>query len=532
MQDARPTFDAVILGGGLAGLCLALQLRQQHPDLDVLVLERRQQAAPLATHKVGESTVEIGAHYLDEVLGLGEHLHRAQIRKFGFRFFFSDGRDRLDDCTEVGVRRPFTTPSYQLDRGVLENFLASELPQRGVALRIGAVVRSFELGREGASHTVEYEDTEGLHTLRCRWLLDASGRAGLIRRQRELTRPNGHDANAVWFRLDARLELDGWCEHNPGWRGQCDPPERWRSTNHLCGPGYWAWLIPLSSGAHSVGIVADARMHPLEGMRDFDRARAWLERRQPVLGEQLAGCADRLMDFRYLRGSSYGCSQMFSADRWALTGEAGFFLDPFYSPGTDFIAITNTYICALIGQDLAGKAIAPGVRLYQRLLFSFYENMLTLYRGQYPLFGDATVMPAKIAWDYTYYWGVLCQLFFQQRLTDAGLFAELGPLLAEAAELNVRMQAFFTQWHARSPGHNRAAMLDQGELAWFAELNRGLRDPLDGQGLRARLRDHVALLHAFAARLVEAAAADAGGAVRAEMPPVPMGRHVAWFAVA
>ncbi len=36
------------------------------------------------------------------------------------------------------------------------------------------------------------------------------------------------------------------------------------STNHLCGPGYWAWLIPLGSGAHSVGIVCDAKMHPLE----------------------------------------------------------------------------------------------------------------------------------------------------------------------------------------------------------------------------------------------------------------------------
>ena len=32
-------------------------------------------------------------------------------------------------------------------------------------------------------------------------------------------------------------------------------------------------------------------------------------------------------------------------------GEAGLFLDPFYSPGSDFIAIGNTYICDLIRRD-------------------------------------------------------------------------------------------------------------------------------------------------------------------------------------
>ncbi len=28
-------------------------------------------------------------------------------------------------------------------------------------------------------------------------------------------------------------------------------------------------------------------------------------------------------------------------------------------------------------------------------------------------------MPIKVLWDYTYYWGVLCQLFFQNRLTGS-----------------------------------------------------------------------------------------------------------------
>lgn len=506
-------YDAIILGGGLAGLTLSIQLRQRFPDMRVLVLERKPHPLPLAAHKVGESSVEIGAHYFSETLGLRQHMDSAHIRKFGFRFFFSEGRRDIENVTETGTREVFPVPTWQIDRGIFENFLGEEAQRRGVTFLHGAVVRGFEIGEDEAEHRVTYQHAGEAHETSARWLLDASGRASLIKRRKQLMQDNDHDANAVWFRIDAKLSLDQWCS-DPEWSSRCVPPERWRSTNHLNGPGYWVWLIPLGSGAHSVGIVCDARMHPLDTMNTFGKAMDWLREFQPLVADMVAAELARngpkaLLDFAFFRHFSFSCKQVFSADRWALTGEAGLFLDPFYSPGSDFIAISNTYICALIAHDRKGDSLAPYAQIYQQLYFSFYRNTLSLYQDQYPLFGNAEVMPIKVIWDYTYYWGVLCQLVFQHRLTDIKLLGELRPELEAAQELNARMQAFFLRWHATNAHthSNSAVFLDQGTLDWFHELNSTLHDPLDEVQLRKRLRENVVQLRALAHEIVQRAAA-------------------------
>lgn len=497
--------DVLILGGGLAGLSLALQLHDRCPQLAIRVLERRCHPVPATAHKVGESTVEIGAHYFADTLGLREHLDTAQVRKFGFRFFFSDGRTDLDRCPELGISRVFPTPTWQIERGSFENFLGREVERRGIEFMQGVTVRAIETG---APHAVRAEHRDATQTHRARWLVDASGRAGLLRHQFGMEEDNGHLIGAAWMRVDARLHLDHWCD-NPAWRERCDPQERWRSTNHLCGPGYWVWLIPLASGAHSIGIVADSTMHPLETFNSFERALAWLGKHQPALARELDARRDALLDFAFLRKVSYGCTQVFSADRWALSGEAALFLDPFYSPGSDFIAIGNTYITELIARDFTGRMDARLPHRFQQVFLSFYRNMLELYRGQYALFGDARVMSAKVLWDYAYYWGVLCPLVIGGRATDLALFSDLSAEMVAAGSLNLRMQALLRDWHASGIACAAPEWMDQQQLAWFARLNARLRDTLDDASIRARLRENIQLLHALAGALAEAATRDA-----------------------
>ncbi|MCL1499921.1 NAD(P)/FAD-dependent oxidoreductase [Xanthomonas nasturtii] len=500
--------DVVITGGGLAGLSLALQLKQRDPELAITVLERRAHPVREAAFKVGESTVEIGAHYFADVLGLREHLETEQIRKFGFRFFFSDKRDDIDRCTELGVSKILPTPSWQIDRGRFENFLGERARAQGITFVDSCSVKDIALSEDDTDHAVRFERDGTPGTLSARWVVDASGRAGLLKRKLGLAQDNDHNANAVWWRVEGLIDPNGWSQDS-SWLQRCTPPDRWRSTNHMCGPGYWFWLIPLSSGAHSLGIVCDAQMHPLEGMNTHEKAMAWLRTHQPQVAATLDQADYRLQDFLFLRNFSYGCKQVFSPQRWALTGEAGVFLDPFYSPGSDFIAISNTYICELIGRDRAGKSLSPYVELYQQLYFSFYENTLTLYQDQYALFGDEQVMPVKVIWDYTYYWSLLAPLFCSGRIADLSLLSRMKNDLLSARDMNLAMQQVLHDWGVRNTaqgvatGHGR--LLDQYLIGWFNELNGALNDALDDDAFVARIHGNVAQMAVLAREILQQA---------------------------
>ena len=209
------TYDAVIAGGGLAGLTLARQLHMEAPHVRVLVLEKRLHPVREAAFKVGESSVEIGAHYFRSVLGLEPVLRSQHLEKLGLRYFFPQGsNDDISRRTELGPPAFPTVPSFQLDRGRLENWLLASVRDSGVEVIDDCAVKRIELKR--GAHTVEFAGPGGSGSVQARWLVDASGRCrpdpasaradtgGDARRQRRVVPRQGRESRSTTGRAIRR----------------------------------------------------------------------------------------------------------------------------------------------------------------------------------------------------------------------------------------------------------------------------------------------------------------------------------------
>jgi hypothetical protein len=151
------------------------------------------------------------------------------------------------------------------------------------------------------------------------------------------------------------------------------------------------------------------------------------------------------------------------------------------------------------------------VQVYEQIFRSFYDSTMALYVDQYGLFADPEVLPVKVIWDYTYYWSVLSQLFFQDRLTDLASLSQLRDDLVACQRLNVAVQRFLRAWSEVSEKRNRPVMLDQASVPWFVELNRSLRDRLDAPAFCRRIAESAARLQALAVEIADRATAEHPG---------------------
>lgn len=505
---ADKQYDVVILGGGLAGLTLARQLKQRAATINILVVEKQQTPVPEVAFKVGESLIELGAHYLSEVIGCSEHLRTAQLRKAGLRFFFRAGDNRdITRRVEIGNKGFPPIPTYQIDRGRFENMLREEVVKQGVALWDQCTVQQITLD---APHTITLRYAEEEYTVAARWVVDASGRTGLLKRQLGLTKSAPHTINSVWFRIDEPIDVANWSP-DLKWQTRIPPHIRRLSTNHLVGHGYWVWLIPLPSGATSVGIVADTTIHPHNQLNRIERALAWLEVHEPQCASVVKAHLDKLQDFRALRDCALGCEQVYSTDRWCLTGEAGLFLDPLYSLGSDFIGIGNTYITDLIVRDLNGEEIADRVAHYNATYLKFFELCLLFYKGQYHLIGNTPVMFAKLLWDISTHWGFFTLLFFQNKLCDLALWPAVEPLLDKLYRLNSRMQARLAEWGKVDYGAMENLFLPYQEFDFIIELFLGLKSKFTDQALIQQLQKNLDLLESLETQYIQMFATPGNG---------------------
>jgi hypothetical protein len=106
-------------------------------------------------------------------------------------------------------------------------------------------------------------------------------------------------------------------------------------------------------------------------------------------------------------------STTFAGDGFTLAGDAGAFIDPFYSPGMDWVAFTSWSSAQLILAQQKGEEMAPLVEKHNRGFSRSYERWFAaIYKDKYEYIGDFDLMRIAFQMDLgLYYLGVASQPF-------------------------------------------------------------------------------------------------------------------------
>src|ERR1700722_16727393 len=421
-----PLYDVVIVGGSLSGAATATLLLRKNPGLKVLVIEKSSRF----TRRVGEATVEVSAFFLGRILGMTQHLNESHLVKQGMRFWFTnDEVASLDQASELGGRYQVRLPSYQLDRAVIDEEVLRRACAAGATLLRPASVTKVNLS-PGGEQIIALRIGEAIKTVRARWVVDASGVAALLARQQGWWRSNtAHPISAAWGRWKGVKDWDGYdlAQKFPQW-ASAPYGIRGTATNHVVGDGWWSWWIPLKGGDVSVGVVFDQRLveWPQDGGKLGERLKQFLIR-HPVAREMLADAHLIEGDVHWRKDLAYFSTQ-FAGDGFVLVGDAAGFMDPFYSPGMDWISFTSACAAELITAQRRGDSLTGLIEHHNQVFAMSYHNWFeAVYKDKYEYMGEYDLMRLAFLMDLgLYYLGIVSQPF------KMGIKGLLAPPFSEA----------------------------------------------------------------------------------------------------
>src|SRR5262249_34852085 len=257
---------------------------------------------------------------------------------------------------------------------------------------------------------------------------------------------------------------------------------------------------------------ADPRFHPFEQLATFDAALDWIRTHEPQLAEAVEARVDSLEDFLRVENFAYSCERVFSPDRWCMSGISGVFVDPLYSPGSDWIAEANTIITDLVTRDLNGEDVRKRILAFGLQYRTIFDGAVArTYTDHYPEFGNAKVMVAKLLWDFAFYWAIVAFPFMQGRRTDLELGAAVGSHARRAVETADQMGRLFRQWNELGSDAWRGTFIRNFAYPYMYELHRDLDGSFDDQALIDRFAENADVLDAIAVVIFHNALEDLPG---------------------
>jgi flavin-dependent dehydrogenase len=246
--------------------------------------------------------------------------------------------------------------SLQVERSLFDQILLRRAEQAGATVRQGHRVSTVLWDGDRAVGVV-YEDPDGRrHDVRAPWVIDASGRHGLIARDLGLREIDP-------FYPD--LSVYGYFKNAGRFPGN-------RNGDLLIEavPYGWFWYIPLHTGEISVGVVSDKTSRPR--LQEVGAAQFFREAVEQAPNVQAFLADSELSGPLRVTATSGYRSERYAGPGWLLAGDAGSFTDPMWSTGVAHALQNGIFSGAMIEASQSGRA-------REDLIISEYNKVLHLY---------------------------------------------------------------------------------------------------------------------------------------------------------